>query len=533
MFDVFYLGPKPNLFPHEQAVDSIEQAQELSRTRYCWIVNYLTDYTDFDFLWEPVPWEANQTHVWPSQHQDNGGTYLVPKQGNQDYNRNHTVVPRQGSVPIIGIDHGNGLTVECDYSTRYISDYLGTLKRVLSKITDEYVWVVSSVCDYADFDFTWHPSEWQADMLHVFSSNEQKFGDTFYVHVPGFLNKTKNLALLEWVETIHFVEDISVPRQPVPVVVHNHDSQVTAIMSHDFQDPVVQFTVDPDNNLKCPAVNLWRRATRAVVPLSAGAGTVLIPRDAKNFIKTQVYDYPTVDKTHKTMCYDQPLDIVFISNGEVNADYNYEKLKFYVGDRNRVKRVDRVNGRVSAYHAAAQASTTPWFFAVFAKLEVNPEFNWSWQPDRLQQPKHYIFHARNPVNGLEYGHQAMIAYNRDLVLNNLGTGLDFTLDSAHEVAPILSGTAYYNSDAWCCWRTAFREALKLHASKDVESKYRLKQWLTVNRAGAMGEWSIRGAQDAVEYHDSVGGDFAELRKSYDWAWLSSYAFIKHGLTPDQ
>jgi hypothetical protein len=209
------------------------------------------------------------------------------------------------------------------------------------------------------------------------------------------------------------------------------------------------------------------------------------------------------------------------------------KLKFYVGDRNKVKRVDGVNGRVLAYHASAQASTTPWFFAVFAKLEVNPEFDWAWQPDRMQQPKHYIFHARNPVNGLEYGHQAMIAYNKNLVLDNSGVGLDFTLDSEHEVVPVLSGTAYYNSDAWTCWRTAFREALKLHTSTDVESKYRLQQWLTVNLAGITGEWSIRGAEDAVEYYESVGGDFAELKKSYDWAWLSSYAFVKHGLTPDQ
>ena len=196
-------------------------------------------------------------------------------------------------------------------------------------------------------------------------------------------------------------------------------------------------------------------------------------------------------------------------------------------------RVDNVKGRVSAYHAAAQASTTPWFFAVFAKLEVNPDFDWAWQPDRLQQAKHYIFHARNPVNGLEYGHQAMIAYNRKLVLNNHGLGLDFTLDSPHEVVPVLSGTAYYNSDAWTCWRTAFRECIKLREATDVESQYRLRQWLTVNLAGVTGEWSIRGAQDAVEYYESVDGDFSELKKSYDWAWLSSYAFVKHGLTPDQ
>ena len=520
------------MFPHEQAVNSIEQAQELSRTRYCWVVNYLTDYTGHDFLWEPVPWESSQTHIWPSQHQVNGGTYLVPKTGGTDFNRNHSALPRKGHVPIVGIDHSNGLTVECDYSSRYISDYLGTLKRVLSKVQDEYVWVVSSVCDYTDFDFSWHPSEWQDRMLHVFPSNEQKFGDTFYVHVPSFMEKTKNLALLEWFDTIHFVEHCVVPRRPVPVVQHNNDSQVTAIMAHDFVDPVVQFTVDCEK-IETPAINLWRQQTRAVITLSPGAGTVLVPRDAKNFIKTQVYDYPVIDKTHRTICSDQLLDIVFISNGEVNADYNYEKLKFYVGDRNRVRRVDGVNGRVAAYHAAAEASSTPWFFAVFAKLEVDLKFDWAWQPDRLQQPKHYIFHARNPVNGLEYGHQAMIAYNKTLVLANTGQGLDFTLDSAHEVVPILSGTAYYNMDAWCCWRTAFRECIKLRNSTDVESQYRLRRWLTVNRAGIVGEWSIHGAQDAVEYYESVGGDFTELKKSYDWAWLSSYAFVKHGLTPNQ
>jgi hypothetical protein len=127
----------------------------------------------------------------------------------------------------------------------------------------------------------------------------------------------------------------------------------------------------------------------------------------------------------------------------------------------------------------------------------------------------------------------MIAYNKSLTLANTGTGLDFTLDSAHEVVPISSGTAYYNSDAWTCWRTAFRECIKLRMDTNVESQYRLKQWLTVNNAGTIGEWSIRGAQDAVEYYDLVAGDFDELKKSYDWAWLSSYALVKHGLIPDQ
>jgi len=31
----------------------------------------------------------------------------------------------------------------------------------------------------------------------------------------------------------------------------------------------------------------------------------------------------------------------------------------------------------------------------------------------------------------------------------------------------------------------------------------------------------------------VGGDFAALKKSYEWDWLLSYAFVKRSLTPDQ
>jgi hypothetical protein len=126
----------------------------------------------------------------------------------------------------------------------------------------------------------------------------------------------------------------------------------------------------------------------------------------------------------------------------------------------------------------------------------------------------------------------MIAYNKQLVLANTGHGLDFTLDDAHEVVPILSGTAYYADSPWMAWRTAFREVIKLKASlPDVESEYRLNKWLT--RGAGKGEWSTNGAEDAVEFYDAVGGDFAELRKSYDWAWLASYAFVKRSLTTDQ
>jgi hypothetical protein len=735
MFDVFYSGTKPGVCVHERQADSMKHAQQLSRTEYFWWITYLSDYSGFDFLYVPPPWQSQYTHTWPSQHHEYSGTYLVPRTatetqyhfhaeilpnkesaehfveltpaefdhtwaphphdppyiyvfGNQwwpaetwatveyhvpgaterkymdtpravlpqnpnrpwynvvadcdwDYSwkpdpgdppyiyvfgnqwwpaekmptveyrtpgaterkfvawpraelpQDRTAwtipdnldvadfdfswVPDPGAPPYIyqfatqhqktggpvytvpgatevkylselrarttrvatavyEIDHLDGNAGHIFNTTRrvrYFDNYRDTLIRLAKSIGDEheYVWVCSSICDYTGFDFSWHPEAWQATMLHVFASNEQKFGDTFFMHVPTFAERAESRALLDWYD-VNYVPDVAVPRRAMPVIHHSDDTHVEAVQRTDWAGPLALFTVNHEP-MTLPTVSLWRQETKTIMPLSSGASAVIVPASARGSVKTQLYDYPFIDKTQSQRHNDRPLDIVFISNGESNAFDHWIRLVDHTSYRpNRLVQVADVKGRVAAYHAAARAATTPWFFAVFAKLEIDTRFDWSWQPDRMQQPKHYIFHAANPVNGLVYGHQAMIAYNRELVLNNTGHGLDFTLDSAHEVVPVLSGVARYNDTPWMTWRTAFREVLKLKASlPDVEAEYRLNKWLTHGRL-TNGEWSVWGAEDAVEYYDSVAGDFEQLRKSYDWAWLASYAFIRRNLTPD-
>jgi hypothetical protein len=668
MFDIFYIGVKPNLFPYEMPVDSIEQAQELSRTRYCWVINYLLDYSNFDFLWEPVPWQSEYTHVWPTQWKEFYGAYLIPKSGEIKYHYHTEVIPSNqypenyctlvdsdfddtwlphpwdppyiyvfgnqwhsaekmptveyhapgaierkymswpratlpsnttnwsipanidaedldlswvpdpGSPPyiyqfstqhqktggptytvpgatevkylselktrtvgaataIIEIDHLDGNAGQIPNTTkrvRYFDNYRDTLVRIAKSLVGEheYVWICSSICHYDGFDWTWHPEQWQGEMLHVFPSNEQKFGDTFFMHVPTFAQYGEKKALLEWYDVNY--TDKMVARRSMPVIEHSQDSQADAVKNTDWDGPLALFTVN-GLPMTIPTVPLWRTEVKTVVPLSGGASAVIVPKIAKGDVRTQLYDYPYIDKTQRKRHSDEPLDIVFISNGEPNAEDNWMMIesRIILLEPNKMHRVDRVNGRAAAYHAAARASTTPWFFAVFGKLAIDFRFDWAWQPDRMQEAKHYIFHARNPVNGLEYGHQAMIAYNRELVLSNPGVGLDFTLDSPHEVVPINSGTAYYNVDAWTTWRTAFREVLKLKAAlPDVEAEYRIGRWLLPN-FGEIDQWSQLGAQDAVEYYDQVGGDFDALKKSYEWEWLASYAFIKRSLVPGQ
>ena len=604
MFDVFYLGKPLGLFAHERPASSIDDARKQSRTRFFWVLNYLCDYTGFDFLWEPPPWEAHQRHAWSSVWQKDSGTYLVPKQGYQDTNYHDRKLPMHIDMdlwqnadsvekfdfswhpdytdppfnyefgtqwqktggpryPMVGslktkyvsqsgstvkaaaqnvyvIDHMDGnaqmtaqqMTLPVAKISRYFDNYKDTLTRLVNSIPEdqEFVWIVSSICDYRDFDFTWHPEAWQNHMLHVFASDREKFGDTFFMHVPTFKSKISEFELLDWYD-LNFVSGISVPRRPMPVILHHEDSQVNPVRTQTWAGPLALFTTQDHITDSLVTVPLWREKTRTIVPLSDGATSVIVPKSAVPYIKTQLYDYPYIDRDHRILK-DEPLDIVFISNGEHGAEHHYEYLQWavqqdYRNPENRIHRVKDVKGRVACYQAAARLSTTDWFFAVFAKLQVNGDFDWDWQPDRMQEAKHYIFHAYNPVNHLTYGHQAMIAYNKRLVLENTGQGLDFTLDQLHEVVPIVSGTAYYDNDPWTCWRTAFREALKLrHSLPDVENEYRLGEWTTKGE-GPNGHWSVLGATDAMDYYDSVNGDFAELKKSYEWEWLASYAMMLH------
>ena len=407
------------------------------------------------------------------------------------------------------------------------TDHLSTIRRGSQHIRTRYFWVISSCCDYSDFDFLWEPKPWQSHQIHCWPSGDQKFGDTFLIPTAQWNQQKDSLERLEQYQDVNF-EHESVARLPWQKIQYNQDSVVSAITSSQCHTPYVLFEHENNPVTVQPDPWLWRE--QPVVGLTSNQASCLVPRNAHGSIRKQVYDYKYLEK--RNLNPSQLLDVVFISNGEPNAEHNLKRL-ILLPKENRLVRVDSVNGRAAAYHAAARVSTTPWFFAVFAKLEVDIDFDFSWQPDYMQQAKHYIFHARNLCNGLTYGHQAMIAYNRQLVLNNPGVGLDFTLDSPHEVVPIVSGIAAYNTSDWSTWRTAFREVLKLRASlPDVENEYRIQQWLKPNQA-IRSELSAAGAQDALDYYDEVAGDFDQLKKSYEWEWLASYAFFKRQLKPNQ
>jgi hypothetical protein len=111
----------------------------------------------------------------------------------------------------------------------------------------------------------------------------------------------------------------------MPIVQHDQDSHADVVRTSDFAGPLAVFTHSTYMSRNLVTVPLWREQTKTIVPLNPGASSVVVPRTAIPYIKTQLYDYPYIDKTHHIL-QDQRLDIVFISNGEPNAVQNFKRI---------------------------------------------------------------------------------------------------------------------------------------------------------------------------------------------------------------
>jgi hypothetical protein len=72
-------------YPHAQVtryyhsiLATVMRCVERSRTSHVWIVMSCSDCVDFEFDWDPVPWESQQIHCWGAGTQKYGDILLVP-----------------------------------------------------------------------------------------------------------------------------------------------------------------------------------------------------------------------------------------------------------------------------------------------------------------------------------------------------------------------------------------------------------------------------------------------------------------------
>ena len=495
-----------------------------------WRVPEGIDLEGFDYTWHPDDRDPPYIYQFGTQWQKTGGPqYHVPGATDIKYVEQVKITVRKQAAVAYVIDHLNGhadtviaqlngcLTVS--KTVRFFENYLDTLKRIANSATEEFVWIVSSVCDYSSFDFSWHPETWQAHMLHVFASDDQKFGDTFFMHVPTFRQRIDHVELLDWYD-LNFCQDQTVPRRAWPVVKYSGPSMVSVLAAHDFQTSYTLFCHESHDSAQAEhTASVWSKKHRELVSFSAGNSTALVPKDVKMHLETQVYDYPYIKSAHKTLP-ETPQDIVFISYDEQNADQNYQTL---TARYPQAQRVHGVEGMINALTAAAQTATTDWYYAVFAKTEVHEDFAFDFCPDRFQQPKHYIFHAINVVNDLVYGEMGIILYNRQMVLQGpKNLGIDYTMSFPNETIPVVSAWGRFNTSPYHTWRTAFRETAKLclfdYQRPTIENTYRLNKWMT-HAHGDHAEWALRGAQDGKDFFNQCQGNEEHMKHMFSWQWL--------------
>lgn len=527
-----------------------------AKTDKFWIVSSDCVYDKFDFSWHCEPWQNHMTQVFGSQWQKWSDTLLISK---WELERNSKWCKDIKDFPNLNFVSDQKVTLPDDASElwyvehyndeseaqleqlrdkhshikeiRFVDSYLETFKRIVEKTDSEYIWIASSICDYANFDFSWRPEVWQDDMLHVFASGSQKCGDTFFVKTQLLKNQLKNLQKLEDFNVVNYTNQQDVYRFDVEIVGYTSDTLVDAVKEHKFKSRYAFFRPSSSKEEDMFIPSLWASHDRSVHLLNDSGSHALVPKDAQIKVSNQIYDYPYITRVKDMFAVDHPLDIVFLSNGEPMAEEMWEHLlESTEGMPNKIHRVDNVNGRAEAYKACASVSETPWFFNVFAKLQMRKDFNWLWQPDRLQASKHYIFHAHNPLTNMSYGHMGMIAYNKKLVLSTTDIGLDFTLSAEHEVVDILSGEAKFDYDPLVAWRTSFREVIKLkhYAKADPSAMMRIAAWKNIDVAKSKNApWALKGVNDALAYYNEVNGELDKLMLTFEWKWLNEYFNQRH------
>jgi hypothetical protein len=403
----------------------------------------------------------------------------------------------------------------------FVESYLTVLKSVVDDINTEYFWFFANFVDMNTVDIDYIPEQHEKDQLHVWYTTHpmgglNKEGNVMLIPTEKFKEQMNDIEFLRDFKDINYHPNPDLYQQPIPRTSfklrdpyydyfknnpgHIYQWMANKTLCYDLADyKFPDFFPSVWEDVK---IYSWGK-TKDIMLVPVG-------QNIKQF-------YDIKRSVNFELNYEvKPMDIVFLSYDEPSAEKHWKALK---DKYPRAKRIQGVKGRTQAYHAAAAMSETDYFFAVFPTIELDDAFDFSFQPDRFKHSCHYIFHARNPVNGLEYGHRAVILYNKHLCLSTIHPSLDFTLSQPHTVVPQLCGTSHFNQTPEISWRVAFREVLKLCEMKPtVESQFRLKKWCELGQ-GQYADLVQRGALDAVEYYKQVNGDKEALQLSYELDWL--------------
>lgn len=396
----------------------------------------------------------------------------------------------------------------------FVDSYFEILKAVVNDVDTEYFWFFANFADLKFIDIDYIPEQHEKDQIHIWYSThplvgKNQEGNVMLIPTRQFKEQMHEIKYLRDYKDINYHPQESLVQQPIPKKGFKLDN-----ILEPYRKNNTFYTWMTNVDLEQDVPNFYPSFWEDLKMYTWGdtKDIMLVPK--QNDLQ-QFYDVRR--SVHYDLDYKvRPMDIVFISYDEPSAEQRYLKLKARFP---RAKWCRGVVGQTLAYVTAATMSETPYFFAVFPKNELADDFDFSFQPDRLRNPCHYIFDCYIPSIDLRYGWGGVILYNKDLVYKTTDPDLDFTMSQAHHHVPILSAISNCNETPLLAYRSSFREVIKLLQMKPtVESQYRLKKWLTLGK-GTNAEWIHKGANDGKAYYNQHKDDYSKLMNSYNYEWI--------------
>lgn len=398
----------------------------------------------------------------------------------------------------------------------FVKNYKNTIDYAVEDSKTSHVWIVTSLCDYTEFDFDYMPEQFEIDQLHTWSTFNQKEGDTFLV--PKSYKKQKIKFLRDYKDVNYHV---------TPYLVYDNKIQE---YTYDLSNAVESL---PKSSTPAHEYICYKTSTGYRWPFFPSYWDDLkivqdddvfyIPKISLAQINNDIYDYPLIYKRHEDKTKDC-FDIFFISNGEPFEQDNFDLLQKHIkiyNLKNKLVWVKNIKGRSKAYKEAATQSTTEYFYAVFAKSRIQQSFMFDYKVDRCKSKRHYIFHSYLPELDCDYGTFNINLYNRTLCKQTDNDVLDFTLSKPHEVVNTIASVALLAPDSYTAWKNGFREVSKLvywnNKTPTVETNFRIKKWLGCNN-----KWLKQGAEDGKKFTIDKAYDIDAIQQTYYWDFCRNY-----------
>jgi hypothetical protein len=165
-------------------------------------------------------------------------------------------------------------------------------------------------------------------------------------------------------------------------------------------------------------------------------------------------------------------------------------------------------------------------YIVDADADIMNDFCFDYIPPMAKRTNTtYVWYARNPINGLEYGYGGIKLFPRQQVIEMGHVLPDFSTGSAfYQPIRDVSNITRFNRDPFRTWRSAFRECVKLSSQINPnapvkETADRLDTWCTVDQGGRFGRYCIKGANEGKAYGIEHKDDVEALNKINDFEWL--------------